>query len=113
MPITTLDEAKTFLQIPEDDKSKDSIISALIEPVEADYLRIRNKPFDTDEEGNVIYPDGAGLVAALMISYHLNTGKRAGIASQSLGDHSVTFKDLVNGYPKEITGKIRRYVGSV
>ena len=111
MAIVTLKEVKTLLGIA--DESKDTQISALIEPVEGHYLRIRNKPFDTDEEGKTVYPEGAALTVAQMIQFHLNTGKRTGIAGQSLGDHSVTFKDAIQGYPREIVGGIRRFVGFV
>lgn len=108
MAIVTLEQVKALLGIA--DNSKDAQISALIEPVEEHYLRIRNKPFETDEEGKTVYPEGAALTVAKMIQFHLNTDKRTGIAGQSLGDHSVTFKDTIQGYPREIVGGIRRFV---
>ncbi len=45
MAIVTLEAAKVFLGIT--DTSKDALITALIPAVEADYLRIRNKKWDT------------------------------------------------------------------
>ena len=55
-----------------------------------------------------IYPDGAELTAAQMIQFNLS--KPGGVKSESLGDYSVTYGDSVSGYPKSITGKIKRYV---
>jgi len=110
--IITLGQAKLLLSIPAEDTSRDDLIEELIRQVEADYERIRNKPFDTTGYGKPIYPKGAALTAAQMIQFHLNGMRRTGIAAQSLGDHSVTFTgELMEGYPKSIVGKIRRYVG--
>lgn len=55
----------------------------------------------------IIYPDNAEYVAALMIQYHLNSGEDIGTKSWSLGDYSVTYGDT---YPRAITGKIKRFV---
>lgn len=110
MAITTIGEVKTLLRIPADDTSKDSQITLLIDTCEADYLRIRNKPFDTDSKGGAVYPAGAALTIAQMIAFHLAGIRRTGLDSHRLGDHSAAFKDTVQGYPASITRKIRRYV---
>lgn len=107
MAITTLENVKNILQI--DDDSKDTLIEKLIPLVESDFLGIRNAPFDTDDEGKTIYPDGAELTAIQMIAYHLNTIQQIGIASESLAEHSITFAQG-KGYPDAITKKITRYI---
>lgn len=54
------------------------------------------------------YPNGAELTAVQMIQFHM--GKPGGVKSESLGDYSVTYDESAAGYPKSITGKIKRYV---
>ena len=59
-----------------------------------------------------IYPPGSELTAAQMIHHHLTqheTGKPAGVKSESLGDYSVTYADTQGSYPRAITGQIARY----
>lgn len=46
MPITTITQAKTILGVNNSETAKIAQITAFIPMVEADYLRIRNKPFD-------------------------------------------------------------------
>lgn len=106
MAITNLEEVIEVLNVP---KRKYESVQKLIPLVEDAYLSIRNKPFDTDENGNVIYPTGASLVAIEMISFHLQTGNKAGVASESLGDHSISFVTGEGPYPASITGKIKRF----
>ncbi len=90
MAITTMSKVKTILGI--NDNSKDAIICDLIPLIEEAYLVMRNKDFDVDEDTEeTIYPTGAELVAIEMINYHLNTMKSAGVVSESLGDHSITY----------------------
>lgn len=67
---------------------------------------------ETIEKMQTIYPKGSELTAAQMIHHHLTqheTGKPAGVKSESLGDYSVTYADTQGGYPRSITGQITRY----
>ena len=57
------------------------------------------------------YPAGADYTAALMIEYNLY--KRHGFSSERTGDYSYSQEEIVSGYPKSITGMIRRYVRMV
>ena len=108
MAITTLSKARTILGITD----RDELISALIPLVEEDYLAIRNKPFDTDDDGDTVYPSGAELAAIQMIGFRINLQKSQGVKSESLGDHSVSYADIGGGaYPKSITNSIKRFVG--
>ncbi|OEH86249.1 hypothetical protein BHU72_11995 [Desulfuribacillus stibiiarsenatis] len=110
MPITTLNKVKTILTL---DDSKDALIEELIPLVEDDYEQIRNKPFEEDSEGNTVYPLGAELTAIDMIGYKLASDYRShGIQSESLSRHSVTYDttNMLGGYPRSITGRIKRYV---
>ncbi len=112
--ITTLPRVKLALGIEGTDQ--DNYLNLLIELVEADYLNIRNKPFDLDDEGKTVYPDGAESVAIRMISYHLTVCTDAGIvASESLSRHSRSYQAHSGSgasafYPVTITGGIKRYV---
>ena len=67
---------------------------------------------------NTVYPTGAGYTAIKMIHYHLTTGvasgSSAGVASESLGDYSISFQTPtgagISDYPDDAVGGIRRYV---
>ncbi len=107
MAITTLENVKIYLGIT--DTESDDLIEFLIELVEDDYLRIRNKPFDTDED-TIVYPEGSELVAIRMIGYHLQERGRSGDEqSKSMGPVSVTYRDSDFDYPKKLIGGIKRF----
>lgn len=114
MAITTLEKVKTILQIS--DTSQDDLIEALIPLVEADFLMIRNKAFDTEynedtEEYDTVYPIGSELTAIKMIQHQLSNIKSQGVSSESLGDYSISYDNamLVDGYPKSVVGGIKKY----
>lgn len=114
MAITTLEQVKAVLDITGTDK--DSVITALIPMVEEDYLSLRNKAFDTDDD-ITIYPTGASMTAIRMIEYHLigkpMNGTAGTVASESLSRYSVSYASLVKMYPDNIISGIKRYVGFV
>ena len=112
MAIITRAKAKTLLQIT--DTLKDDLIDALIPQVEADYLLIRNRAFDEDSNDDIDYPDNAELVAAQMIGFLMTDMAKSGGAfkSESIGKYSYTSSEMVAGYPKTITSRIDKYVGS-
>ncbi len=112
MPIIDKATVKQILRIEGTDL--DTEIDAKIPLVEDDYLRIRNKPWDQDENGDTVYPPGAGLTSALMVGYWLDMEQgKTEVVSESLSRHNVTYKELEDGYPKGITKRIKRYVGFV
>lgn len=60
-----------------------------------------------------VYPDGAEMTAIRMIQFQLSAGKGAGISSEALGDHSITYDTAgawIGDYPKSVVGSIKRYV---
>lgn len=115
MAITTRDRVKTYMGLT--DGTYNTLIDFLIPKVEEDYLHIRNNPFDEDSDG-IIYPSGAELTAILMISFLMSeTVRRNGgtMNSETIGSYSYTRDNLMqysDGYPKNIVGKIKRYVSS-
>lgn len=112
MGITTLSKVKTVLGITGNDS--DAKITVLIPLVESDYERIRNKAFDTDDDGGVVYPKGSELTAIRMVSHLLNTESLSGtVQSESLSRYSVTYAERENGYPKGLVSEIKKYVGYV
>lgn len=115
MAITTLEQVKAVLDITGTDRN--SVITALIPMVEEDYLSIRNKAFDTDDDGATVYPTGASMTAIRMIEYHLigkpMNGTAGTVASESLSRYSVSYASLVKMYPDNIISGIKRYVGFV
>ena len=112
MAITTISKVKTILHLQ--DNSLDAVISELIPLVEADYLLIRNKPFEKDENGKDIYPLGSERVAIKMIQYLLQKNA-PNISSERLADYSVSYDTGTgkDGYPESITQLIKRYVSFV
>lgn len=115
MAITTLEQVKAILEIT--GTEKDATISALIPMVEEEYLAIRNKAFDLDDEGVTTYPSGASMTAIRMIEYHLIgkpvNGSAGAVASESLSRYSVSYAALSKMYPDTIVSGIKRYVGFV
>nr|WP_321265217.1 hypothetical protein [uncultured Sphaerochaeta sp.] len=109
MSIITLEQYKDLAGISTD--KNDGQIRALIIAVESDYLSIRNKPFDTDAEGNTVYPVGSMMTAAEMISYKIITlGGNVGMSYEMIGGYSASFStDLQFGYPRSTVKKIKRY----
>lgn len=114
MAITNLKNVKTILGITTTEN--DGIIFGLIEMVEADYLLIRNKDFDRDADGAIVYPLGSEMTAIRMIAYLLslkeNGNMGEGVQSESISRYSVTYSDKSSeyGYPDSITGMIQRFV---
>lgn len=106
MAIIDLNTAKTLMGIT--GTEKDAMITLHIPVVEADFLRIRNKAFDVDESGNVVYPDNAVVVAAEMIRWRLESSP--GYQSESLGDRSYQKESQFKGYPRSIADMIDQYM---
>ncbi len=110
MAITTQAKVKEVLQIVGD--THNDLIDALIPLVEADYLRIRNKAFDTDDDDDIVYPTGSELTAIRMVGYLLYQKGQGGIVqSKSMGVLSLTYgtSRQVEGYPTSVIGSIKRY----
>ena len=109
MAITTVAKVKEVLQISTTDH--DTLIGSLIALVEDDYLRIRNKAFDTDEDDDIVYPTGSELTAIKMVGYILRQQGLGGIVqSKNMGVLSVTYMPAdSSGYPAGITNTIKRY----
>ena len=64
----------------------------------------------TITENTKVYPAGSEITAIQMVKYQMDL--RTGKTSESLGDYSVSF-DVASGYPKSITGNIKKMVSFV
>ncbi len=106
MAITTLENVKILLGIS--DTSQDDKINLYIPLVESDYLNIRNKPFDTDTNDDIVYPTGSELTSIKMIAFNLQRINSQGVRSESLGEYSVSFSD-VGVYPEDIIKHIKKF----
>ena len=128
--ITTVEAVKEYLGIT--DETSDVRISRLIPKCTADYLKIRNAPWDTvgsltylgEPEGNfgeltsdtVIYPTGSAETIAEMIAYKLNTTPgEAMISSESINSYSKSYgsPNTIMGYPTSVVGSIKKYVKGI
>lgn len=103
MAITTLDKVKAVLNIK--DTNSDTRIIAMIPIVEDEILAWRNKPFDTDEDGDIVYPEGAESVAIKLIGNDLVA--KSGIMSEKLAAYSVVYAD--KDVRESILKGIKRY----
>ena len=113
----TVAEVKRLLQI--DGEEQDEAISFLLPYVEADYLFIRGKGWDKNDDDVQVVPPEAPMTGALMIRHHLQnftwdaTGQ--GVRSERLGDYAITYsttgvEDRLRMYPLEIISRVRKYV---
>lgn len=128
MAIVTSTFIKSYFNIT--GTSLDARIATLIPIVEDDYLTIRNKAFETDDEGAIVYPDNSETVAAEMVMYKIQSMQKVSVdsdgnissdkeaKSESWGDHSISYGDslvfsqeLKFNYPKNIVNRIVRYAG--
>ncbi len=111
--IITKEQYKALSGIGIADTKLDAQIDALIPIVEDDYLAIRNAPFDVDAEGNTVYPAGARMAAAEMISYKILTLRgNVGSSYEMIGGYSISIStDLLHGYPRSTVQKIKRFPG--
>ena len=116
--ITTVEAVAKYFRMEGVEAALDTErIEFLIALAEDDYLRIRNKAFDTTVDPvtlqeSIVYPVGSERTAILMVAWMEKESSRSGIGvkAESLGDWSVTYGDSMNGYPDSITKSIKRYV---
>ncbi len=88
--VMSVDEAKERLEIPLDDVSKDSRIQSLISEFEGFAREECNRAFK-NAEGEDEFPGTFNSLAVEYINKKLNTNIDAGVQSESLGDHSISF----------------------
>lgn len=93
------------------DTSDDALINLYIEKAELTYLRIRGIDFETDDDDNIVYPDGADTTAAEMVCYLMGYGEFTGRGnvSENLGGKSKTADKKIFGFPIDIVGDIQPY----
>lgn len=63
----------------------------------------------------VVYPADVKLGVANMLKWQLDNGDKAGVASETISRHSVTYFDMTGdnsaaGFPKALTGFLRPYM---
>ncbi len=109
MSALTLAEYKVLGKVPH--SQDDAQIEALIPLVEADYLTIRGRDFDTDDNGQTVYPEGIKLTLAEMISFKMQSlAGNVGTSAERSGSYSHTYDtERTMGYPAYIVKKIRRF----
>lgn len=97
---------KEILLIPETDVSKDRLIDLLIYPI----LSFVNTYMGT-EYTDADAPDAVMLAIANIISFEMNPANKQGIASESLGNYSVSYiAKNGKGYPQSVYDLLTPYV---
>lgn len=94
----------------ERENTEDKRIDIFINRAERDYLSIRGRAFETDDDGKTIYPDGADIVGAEMVCYLLGAYEGRGKNSDGIGGRSNSYEKKIAGYPVSIVGQIDKYV---
>ena len=93
----------------EQDTTDDARIGLFLRRAEQDYLRIRGREFDVDDDDDTVYPDGADLVGAEMVCYLLGAYEGRGKTAERYKSYEKKYM----GYPYSIVGQIERFVGVV
>lgn len=81
---------------------KDARITALIPYIYKEYDTLSNRPEDED------YPEDIDLIITDMLSFRLCDPHIRYIASETIGDYSVTYAEK-SSYPEFILSKIKKY----
>lgn len=102
------------LQITESDLMPDSLVTVV--SVDGNTVKVKEDLFD--ESGVVItkvkYPQDVKMGAVNLMKWELAQREKAGIASETISRHSVTYYDMsegntVMGFPKSLMGFLRPY----
>ena len=102
------------LQITESDLMPNSLVT--IVSVDGNTVRVKEDLFD--ESGVVItkvkYPQDVKMGAVNLMKWELTQREKAGIASETISRHSVTYSNMdgensVVGFPKSLMGFLRPY----
>ena len=91
----------------------DDQIEALIPEVEADYLKIRNKALELDDDDATVYPGGYKLAVIRMIRFLLDEANRdTSLSSENVDGRSGVGEFRTQyGYPVKIIAGIKRFHG--
>lgn len=98
----TVDEVKQLLQIKT--TAKDDYLNAVLPLVEDHVKEYCNRDFVNDDTGEVEYPGGVKLAIAKWCEFHM---REAGIQSETLSRHSVTYAQ--GGMPPEVAAILSNY----
>lgn len=96
----TVDEVKALLRVS--GTEYDAYLDAILPMAKECASTYCNREF-TDEQGNEAFPGGVKLAIAKMCEFHM---KQAGVQSETLARHSVTYS---SEYPVEIKAILNNY----
>jgi hypothetical protein len=103
---------KEYLNIETDEY--DTKIDVLIPVAEGSYRLIRNKDWDVDESGDVIYPDNLPVVVCEMVAWKIfeSTPGSPLVSSSRIGDITTSYSEepLHYGWPRPIVKQIQRFL---
>lgn len=96
------------------DKS-DSMLELMIRASESFILNYTKNDFYNRETHSIVYPPDVKIGVINMINYDLTVREKAGIASESISRHSVSYADQSDnnsdaGYPKSVIGFLKPYM---
>lgn len=90
-------------------RGEDARIELLIKRAERDYLRIRGRAFEVEDE-ETVYPEGSDIVGAEMVCYLLGVYEGRGKDSEGAAGRSMSYERKIAGYPASIVSQIDSFV---
>ena len=110
--ILTVEELKKYIETDETDE----VLAAWLEALEQMIQGYTHNNFRKYmQEGVIVYPADIKMGVVNLIKWELGMRSKAGIASESISRHSVTYSDMtgdnsIMGYPKAFMGFLRPYM---
>ena len=109
--IISVDELRQFVNTDESDSALEFRIQAL----ESFICKYTNNDFINRETGEKDYPSDVKMGAIEMFRWNMNNKDKAGIASETLSRHSVSYFDASEsnysaGFPVSVVGFLKPYM---
>lgn len=111
--IMTVEEYRGFVQTDE----TEPMLALRLEAVERTIQGYTHNNFRKymTAEGKIEYPADIKLGAINLLKWEMEMREKAGVASETISRHSVTYKsgdgkNTINGYPAELMGFLKPYM---
>ncbi len=108
--LMTVDELRKYIATDE----KDEVLEAKLQALELAIRGYTNNDFKRHLTADGEYPMDVKMGAVNLLKWELTSREKAGIASETISRHSVTYRDetttnYTNGYPSSLMGFLMPY----
>lgn len=110
--IMTVNELRQFIETEESDQ----VLQVRLEALESMIQKYTNNNFrEYKVDGVVVYPADIKIGVVNMLKWDMDNRDKAGIASETISRHSVTYVDqtaanTMVGYPVSLVGFLKPYI---